>query len=336
VRGLAGILLLALSAAAQSATLFDDQEVVEARISGPLAALHTDLEVLDYRPFTISADGIEVPVRIRLRGHSRRRVCEFPPLMLNFARDIDSRSVFAGQDKIKLVSHCRNSARGEQDLLEEYLAYRVLNRLTDFSYRVRLLRVDYVDVEDELPDGASPRYAFLIESREEFAERTGAERAPLPAFPRWDHDRKHAALMYVFQYVIGNTDWQLLRSDHDDHCCHNAELFTLGTELRFVPYDFDLAGLVNARYAFPDRQLRIKRVRQRLYRGLCTERAVLAGALDRVLAAREAVVTSAVSVPGLSPGNSRSAADYLDGFFEKAEKTERLLDEFERNCIESY
>ena len=298
--------------------------------------MFADTESTEYRRFTITADGVEVPLKIRLRGHSRRRICEFPPLKLNFASETDPRSLFAGQDKIKLVTHCRNGDRGEQDLLEEYLAYRILNTLTGFSFRVRPMRIEYVDDANGLPGEASPRHAFVIESREEFAARTGAERVALDAFPRYAHDREHAALMYVFEYLIGNTDWQMLRAETDDSCCHNSELFTVADALRFVPYDFDLAGLVNARYAYPDRQLRIKRVRQRLYRGLCTERPLLAAALDRVRSAQEKILDAPAEVPGLSPRNVRDARGYLTRFFDEAREPETLLDEFERHCVESY
>jgi hypothetical protein len=36
-----------------------------------------------------------------------------------------------------------------------------------------------------------------------------------------------------------------------------------------IMHDFDFSGAVNARYATPDPKLRIRTVRQRLYRGYC-------------------------------------------------------------------
>ena len=58
--------------------------------------------------------------------------------------------------------------------------------------------------------------------------------------------------MFVFQYLIANTDWGYVKADDDDACCHNGDLFEIDNQVVFVPYDFDLAGLVNSRYAFPD------------------------------------------------------------------------------------
>ena len=85
--------------------------------------------------------------------------------------------------------------------------------------------------------------------------------------------------MYVLRYLIANTDWMVLRADYGHVSCHNADLYQRDSLVYFVPCDFDLSGLVNARYAFPDPKLRIKRVTQRRYRGLCTDRGYLSAAL---------------------------------------------------------
>lgn len=313
--------------------LFDDEAPVEVVISGPFGSLFAGAQQPDDLPFSLAAGGSTQPVDIRVRGHSRLRVCEFPPLRLSFPAGGDASSVFAGQLRLKLVTHCRNYDRGEQDLLEEYAAYRVLNVLTDLSYRVRLLHIRYQDTEGALSGDAAMRYGFVLEPGEEFAARTGAVSVVRTGFPRERHDRDQAALLYVFQYLVANTDWSLVKADYDEACCHNADLFTLDSRLIFVPYDFDLTGLVNARYAFPDRTLRIDRVTQRLYRGLCTDRDHLRRALDTVKSKRAEILAVLRDLPGLEPGNAERAARFLDGFFEAAADEERLLQSFERRCL---
>lgn len=333
----ATLLLPSLFAGAASASpLFDGHEVIDIGLAGPFGAVFEEREQRGEEAFVVDQAGAQQALRIRIRGHSRIRVCEFPPLRLNFPAEIAPQSVFAGQDKLKLVTHCRNHDRGEQDMLQEYAAYRILNVLTDISYRVRLLRIHYQDSDGLLPEQSTPRYGFVIESREEFAERTGATQLVLAGFPRHQHEQQHAALMYVFQYLIGNTDWQLLKADQDEGCCHNLELFELDSQIIFVPYDFDLAGLVNARYAYPDSKLRIKRVTQRLYRGLCTGRETLRGALRAVTSRRDEILAVLSEVPELERDTIEWSADYLGGFFEEAEKEERLLDTFEKHCVEKY
>ena len=166
------------------------------------------------------------------------------------------------------------------------------------SYRVRLLRVRYVD------SGASTDEQY--------------------------------PLMYVLRYLIAHTDWMLLKADHDDACCHNADLYQSDLRVFFVPFDFDLSGLVNARYAYPDPRLRINRVTQRRYRGLCTDRSYLSAALADVVAKREPILDVVRTLPGLEPRNAERAERYLDDFFEAAGDPERLLRSFERRCLERY
>ena len=94
--------------------------------------------------------------------------------------------------------------------------------------------------------------------------------------------RARLPLTFVFQYLIGNTDWSLVTADTEEHCCHNIDLFELGGHTLLVPYDFDLAGLVDASYAKPDPEIKIRSVRTRRYRGYCLPAPVLAEALDTV------------------------------------------------------
>ncbi len=309
---------------AAASPLFDDDAVLEVTLSGPFGQLFEDKDLLEYRPFVLELAGSIHNVEVRLRGHSRRRVCEFPPLRVKFSED--------GR-KLKLVTHCRNYDRGEQDLLEEYLAYRIYNLLTDHSYRVRLVQLSYKDTTHSLPQEASPRYGFFIEPREHFEARTMARAVTLRGVPKNRHDLDEAALVYVFQYLIANTDWQLTKPDHDDGCCHNIDLYELHGQVILVPYDFDLAGLVDAKYAFPDPRLRIKKVTQRLYRGVCTERDVLRGAIRRIRAKQQQIQDLAESLPGLTRSNADHAREFLAGFFRRAENEEGLLRTYERHCI---
>ena len=93
---------------AAASPLFQEKGVIDVSLAGHFGSLFENREDRSQRPFLLSVDGIQQPVKIRLRGHSRVRVCDFPPLRLNFPADVDGQSVFAGQDKLKLVTHCRN------------------------------------------------------------------------------------------------------------------------------------------------------------------------------------------------------------------------------------
>ena len=328
------LLLVFVAAEIAAAPLFEGDAVVDVSLRGALSTLFDDTSDRTARSFTLEANGSALPVKVRLRGHSRLRVCKFPPLRLDFRKADTRGSVFEDQGKLKLVTHCRNYDRAEQNLLEEYAAYRILNVLTDFSYRVRLLRINYEDTDGKQSDKISPRYGFVLESADQLADRTGAATATLRGVPKKRHDLEAAALMYVYQYLIGNTDWGLVKADYDAGCCHNVDLFELDSVVRTVPYDLDLSGLVNAPYAFPDVQLRIDKVTKRLYRGLCTDRDILNAALDRVIERETEILDVLHITPGLSDKNRQAAAKYLGRFFDAAAKRDKLLKRFEKDCID--
>jgi hypothetical protein len=92
-------------------------------------------------PFLLRVGDSDFSIKVRLRGKSRLRVCDFLPMRWNFKASETANTLFAGQDKIKLVVPCDRSERDQKDLLEEYVIYRAFNLLTPASYRVRLLHV---------------------------------------------------------------------------------------------------------------------------------------------------------------------------------------------------
>lgn len=325
-----------MAGSVDASPLFEEPSVLDVTVAGPFGTLIRDAGQKTYLPFSLNTGEATLAVELRGRGHSRLKVCDFPPLRLNFPAPPPVNSIFAGQGKIKMVTHCRPSARGGQDLLEEYAAYLMFNAVTELSYRVRLLRVHYVDSDGKLAEKGETHYAFLIESKEEFAARTGVAPVSLKGFPLYRHDPANAALMYVMQYLLGNTDYMMLKADYDDKCCHNVELFERDSQIISVPYDFDLAGLVNAGYARPDPKLRIRRVTQRLYRGLCAERIYLDAAIESVLSGKQDILAVISAVPGLETRNRERAARYVNKFFDQAADKQKLLDSFERACLDGY
>ena len=146
-------------------------------------------------------------------------------------------------------------------------------------------------------------------------------------------DRAHAALVYVFQYLIGNTDWSFVTAEHEEFCCHNGDLMDIDGTIYYLPYDFDLAGIVNARYARPQPKMRLRSVRQRRYRGFCTDTETLRAAIRHLNARRDDIHEVIGATPGLSDKDSEKIADYLDAYFERAQDEDKLLRSFERDCI---
>jgi len=328
-------LCMAAALPARATPLFEADEVIEVQLIGPLNSVIRARESRQEYPFVLRAGGQEMDIDVHLRGKSRVKLCRFPPLRLDFRRSGSGRGPFAGQDRLKLVTHCSGRRDGEQNVLEEYLAYRIFGRLSGVGHRVRLLRIEYVDTEGRVNTGDEPRYGFVIEPLEQLAERVGGVPVDLPGIALRQLDPDHTALVYVFQYLIGNTDWSFVTAEGEEACCHNGRLVERDALLYYVPYDFDLSGIVNARYAKPRSELRIRSVRQRLYRGFCTDREVLRTAIRQVNAQRDDILGIVRATPGLGAKGAQKSVDYLTDYFEAAADEEDLLRLFERDCLDN-
>jgi len=320
-----------------SSPLFDDDSVIEIRLSGPLRTLAREkkkTERVEY-PFLLSVDGTDIPVDVRVRGKSRTIICGFPPLRLRFPVEGAGQTVFAGQDKLKLVTHCKsNRQKFENNLLEEYMAYRIFNLIADTGYRVRLLRVQYEDTDGRLKHLDRPYYGFLIESDRELAARIDGEVSEISGVPYSRLNDNQTALVYVFQYLIGNTDWSFVSAESEEACCHNVHLIERNGGLYPMPYDFDYSGLVNANYAKPNSTVGTKRVTQRVYRGYCKlpiDR--VAAALEKITALRESIMTLVEQSPTVGDEDADARVRYIARFFEEAEDSAQLLKQFDGDCV---
>ena len=196
----------------------------------------------------IDLDGSETvkPVDVRTRGLFRlnKRNCNFPLLRLDFPRSQMEGTVFEGQNQLKLVTPCHDSRDDYQRYVyDEYLAYRVLNVLSTYSYRVRLVEITYEDIEDDYD--TRTKIGFLIEDDERMAERNRATHLEVAGLMPMMADGAQSVIVAVFNYMIGNLDWSPVYF-------HNVKLIrTEDGRFITVPYDFDFAGVVDARYATP-------------------------------------------------------------------------------------
>jgi len=271
------------------------------------------------------ADTGTIAVKLRTRGIFRLKRCGFPPIRLNLpARKVDN-TPFAGEDKLKLATHCQGDRSYERNLLREYALYRVFNAVTDTSFRVRLAHMTYVD---SARHDTVTRYGFLIESDTALAKRIGADQIHSNNVYDPMTDPSYMTLVAVFQYLIGNTDWSVWKR-------HNIAIFQKVAEPRLllaVPYDYDFSGAVNAPYATPPPQLKIQSVRQRVYRGFCQPDSVLQGVLARFWAAKDSMYAAVRAVPDLPERDVRNVLEYFDDFYKVLETPGAVNRELVRPC----
>jgi len=317
--------------------LFQDNETLHVTITGPLTSLVRERPKDNYSAALLEyteTDGttVKFDLDIRTRGNFRHKNCEYPPVSLNLKKSQTKGTLFDKQNKLKLVIHCDYSQRYEQVVLREYLAYRILNAVTNMSFRVRLLRVTYVNTE--VQGGGQVRYGFLIEHKNRLAKRYDLkdleiERTTVAAIQA---DRLN--LTSVFAFFIGNTDFSPIAGPPDSDCCHNYVLFGNDTDLVIaVPYDFDQSGFVGAPYAVPNPHFGIRTVRQRVYRGRCVNNEHVAASLRRFRDRRDSIYAMVNEQEGLQSGVRENLVRYIDDFYELINDPKDVERRILKKCI---
>ncbi len=342
--GVSTLMFLAISSttAADNAgekPLFASHRILEVRIEAPITTLMKKRPNEEYLDGTFSyalADGTEITLdlKIRTRGKYRRRkqTCALPPIRLNFRKGQLKDTEFAGQDKLKLVTHCKTrNARYEQLVLREFLAYRILQALTDKSFGARLMRVTYVDTDQK--EETLTRYGFVIEDDEDVSDRLGLELVQSSGISYEGLDPRQTNLIAVFEYMIGNTDFSMIRGPANESCCHNVVLFKSEENvLTPIPYDFDFSGLVNAPYAEPNPRFNIRSVRQRIYRGRCSNNQYLNETLTLFRDKEPEVRALIAGLSDLAAKYEKEVSQFLDKFYENIGSEQGIEKHFTKKC----
>lgn len=249
------------------APIYDTQEPLEVTFTTNIGKIRGDKTTTPpWRTATMSYKDtagamISVPLKARTRGIWRLKMCDFPPLRLNFSGETSKGTMFSRLDKPKLVSYCQDRDGYERYVLQEYQLYRIYQVLTPVSHHARLLKFTYTDSASGKV--RAHRFGFILEEPGALGARLNGKVMEQKGATGSDLDPFQNAVFGVFQYMIGNTDFSVAG-------LHNVELlFTNDGNVMPIAYDFDFAGAVNASYAIPDERLGLPDVRRRLFRGYC-------------------------------------------------------------------
>ena len=297
--------------------LFADDDVVPCSLSIHFDSLQDDdcknpkrFEALFSYTYAGISESYQIGVKKRGKFRCESSSCVFPPLWLNFAKKQTKTGLFKDQDKLKLVNSCRLKSDNFQNLLfKEYLSYRILNLLTDYSLKVRLLKITYINTAND-SDSLS-RYGFVIEQPEDMALRTKANLLKATNVHPNEFDRKHMTLIDLFEFMIGNTDWSTTEP-------HNILIVSTNPFEKPlpVPYDFDWSGLVNAPYAVPMESLGLSSVTERLYMGFCRTPEEYKQAFEVFNQKKDSIYNLIQHFEYLPLKERNSMIRYLDGFFQ--------------------
>jgi len=249
-------------------------------------------------------------LKIRQRGKFRRRVCDIPPLKLEFKKKDLLEAGLQPFDDLKLVTHClEDDPTAKSNLMREYLAYKLYNEITNQSFRAQLVRITYRNTGKGM--SKMKHYGFVLEDVDEVEQRLEGDECECLNLDRSLLNSDNLAMMHIFQYMIGNADYDVMM-------LRNLKLirpFNGGTAIT-VPYDFDFSGLVDAPYAIPNPDYDIRNVRERVFLGKEVEQENLQAALEHFRSKKELLIKIVNDFKMLSKGERKEVQTYLESFYE--------------------
>ncbi len=292
--------------------LFQQDDLIEFKLVGNFNKLFDDVgeDRKDY-PATLiyktpKGERLNIEMELKTRGNFRRNPdnCNFPPIKLDFDGE-RSGTIFQGQGKVKLVTHCLDDVVHE-NVQKEYLVYKLYNLLTPHSFNVRLCRIKYKQIWSL---SSQENFAFIIEDNDDMANRFEGKKLDedddyLPV------DSLALARMALFSFMIGNTDWSVKP-------LKNTEILKIPFQNKTipVPYDFDLSAFVNAPYAPDALFIDSTRFHQRKYKGPRFRKSVIKKVLGNFLENEESMYSLIRQFTYLSENEKDRIIRYLKGSF---------------------
>lgn len=257
-------------------------------------------------------DGRMFKVEVKPRGKYRRKTCELPPLKIKFSKKNLHAEGLDTLNEVKLVMPCSNDADGDELLVKEYLAYKMFEKVSEASTRARLVQITIKD--NHMGKAQRPMFALLLEDEEELVSRLHGRSLEQYGVPADSLAADQAALVAMFEYMIGNTDW-------DVSMLRNVRLIQTKpfAPALVIPYDFDFSGLVGAPYATPSSESGLRSVRERFLMANGMKQDALKRAVTTLKDSRKDF-TALCRSKHLSKRGSAHMIDYLDSFFKAVEQ----------------
>src|SRR3954468_7764024 len=323
--------LLARRTDAQQRRLFQDGSALEFTLTSDFGLLNKERTPNNAKPFAgvLAAGGAEIPVTLSSRGHLRLKtaICEFVPIRIDFPQKTLDGTPFEGQRTLKLGTHCRDEQAADQYVIREYLSYKLANLVTPLSFRARLARATYIDSVTK--KRVSTHHALFLEHESDVARRLSGRQVRAEHMVFNDFDKPALTTMMMLENMLGNTDYSIWS-------LHNV-VIVADKRRRFypVPYDFDLSGMVNPKYAAPDPRLSLKSVTDRLYRGPCRTVEEFDAAAEPFRAGRNDMMAAIDGAAELDRSHKTEMKEYLESFFRRIATPQTIKRTFVDGCSAS-
>ncbi len=323
-------LLFAIPGYSQDDRLFDEETALKITITTDLSELLSNRnKENDYQEATIAAmrndkEDIVFPVGVKTRGNFRRDSsnCDFPPIRLNFKKKLIENTFFEGNEKIKIVTHCKNNVpEFSQFIAREYVTYKIYNLITPISFKVRYAIIDYIDSEGNIE--TLTREAFLIEDIDNLANRNGMQEYD-GSITINELNHLNAVSLCLFQYMIGNTDWIV-------DLAKNLKLVTDQSDFYAIPYDFDYTALVGTDYSLGGNESFLTSP-TRTYKGKCYPMEEIRISADKLLNVKKDINKTIRKSDFLDYTSKQHMQNYLTEFFHTIKSDRRIKETILSEC----
>ena len=251
----------------------------------------------------------EIQVSLRARGNFRRKHCYFTPVKIKIKKSDALNTIFSDNRTLKLVLPCKNNRDKNDNILKEFIAYKIYEIISLYYFKTRRLEVDYTNQKNN--KGINYNLAgFLIEDDDKVAKRFDGKIVKRKISPLAMDDFNSVNLSF-FNFLIGNTDFS---SAHQ----HNGKLLFYEKKIIPIPYDFDLTGWVKPKYGLGITNRLGYSFEERNYIGFKRGKNIYSKVRNHYLRLREKIFNT-VELYESEFENKKSynlMMDYLRGFYE--------------------
>lgn len=267
-------------------------------------------------------------VRIKARGIFRNQHCSSPPFWLNTQQTKKNSLSPKVNEKFKVVTHCNKNPIYEKYLLKEYLLYKIYNILTEYSLRVQLISINYLD--ENRNKKPQKRFGIIIEPIENLADRMLSVQVKSNNLGLHYTHSKTTDLLCMFAYMVGNTDWSISGR-------HNIKLLKPTDhnqpDIYPIPYDFDFTGFINTHYATPADGTGLESVRERVYVGPCRDLKEYTQAANIILSKMGEIEKLINNFGYLDKKSKDDLLDYLENFYSLIQRPNYIQYHIDIDCI---
>lgn len=257
-------------------------------------------------------------VQLRRRGKNRLKNCYFPPIKVKVKKSASKNTPFEGHKNFKIVLPCLLEKDNNDNVVKEYLVYKLFEVISPYHFKARLLNIEFEDIRG----GKNKSYelkGILTEDDKHVAKRLDGK-----VYDRSMHPLNQEPLSSIrnafFQFMIGNTDFSTAYQ-------HNIKVIYINNAMVPLPFDFDMSGFINTSYAAAS--IHVNSVTERKYRGFIRDQKLLEQVRQEFIHNKEKLLAvmddNSKYFSNLEEFND--ARDYLLSFFKIMENNQNFKKE---------